>query len=513
MGVQARKIANKINSLNLKKNSKIAIISENCAHWIIADLAIMMSGHISVPIYANVNAETTKYILNHSESKLVFIGKLEESDWKEIKKGIPNSINKINFGYYDLSNTTGIETWEDVINSNSPINDSPKSNLDEIFSIIYTSGTTGIPKGVVLKFYSASLATQNLNNIVPLEESERFFSYLPLSHIAERALVEFGGIFSGGTISFAESLDTFSDNLKYTKPTIFFGVPRIWSKFMSGILSKFSQKTINLILSIPVLNSLFKSIIQKALGLNKARICITGAAAIPVSTLDWYKKLGILVYEAYGMTENAACSHGNYPNNIKFGYVGKAMPNTDVKITEKGEVIMKNGCVMEGYYKEPEKTKEVIKNGYLYTGDKGEIDQDGFLKITGRVKDIFKTSKGKYVAPNPIEMKFSKNKDIEQICIAGMNLIQPIALIVLSENANKENKLNLEEKLIKTLENVNQQIEKHEQIEKIVIMKDAWTTENNILTPTMKIKRSKLDSMYEEEYSKWYEMSQKVIWE
>ena len=149
MGVQARKIANKINSLNLKKNSKIAIISKNCAHWIIADLAIMMSGHISVPIYANVNAETTKYILNHSESKLVFIGKLEESDWKEIKKGIPNSINKINFGYYDLSNTVGIETWEDVINSHSPINDSPKSNLDEIFSIIYTSGTTGIPKGVV----------------------------------------------------------------------------------------------------------------------------------------------------------------------------------------------------------------------------------------------------------------------------------------------------------------------------------------------------------------------------
>ena len=513
VGVQARKIANKINSLNLKKNSKIAIISKNCAHWIIADLAIMMSGHISVPIYANVNAETTKYILNHSESKLVFIGKLEESDWKEIKKGIPNSINKINFGYYDLSNTVGIETWEDVINSHSPINDSPKSNLDEIFSIIYTSGTTGIPKGVVLKFYSASLATQNLNNIVPLEESERFFSYLPLSHIAERALVEFGGIFSGGTISFAESLDTFSDNLKYTKPTIFFGVPRIWSKFMSGILSKFSQNTINLILSIPILNSLFKAIIQKALGLNKARICITGAAAIPVSTLDWYKKLGILVYEAYGMTENAACSHGNYPNNIKFGYVGKAMPNTDVKITEKGEVIMKNGCVMEGYYKEPEKTKEVIKNGYLYTGDKGEIDQDGFLKITGRVKDIFKTSKGKYVAPNPIEMKFSKNKDIEQICIAGMNLIQPIALIVLSENANKENKLNLEEKLIKTLENVNQQIDKHEQIEKIIIMKDAWTTENNILTPTMKIKRSKLDSMYEKEYPKWYEMPQKVIWE
>ena len=513
VGVQARKISKHINELNLKKNSKIAIISKNCAHWIIADLAIMMSGHVSVPIYANVNAKTTKYILEHSESKIVFIGKLEENDWKEIKKGIPRNINKINFGYYNLPETDGMKQWDEIISSNSPITGNPKSDLDNIFSIIYTSGTTGTPKGVVLKYFSASLATQNLNNIVPLLESERWFSYLPLSHIAERALVEFGGIFSGGTISFAESLDTFSKNLKDTQPTIFFGVPRIWSKFMMGILSKFSQKKIDLILSIPLINILFRNVIKKALGLNKSRICITGAAAIPLSTLDWYKKLGIIVYEAYGMSENAACSHGNYPDNVKFGYVGKAMPNTDVKITDRGEVIMKNGCIMEGYYKEPQKTKEVIKNGFLYTGDKGEIDAEGYLKITGRVKDIFKTSKGKYVAPNPIEMMFSKNKKIEQICVVGMNLVQPLALVVLSENSINIDKSELEKNLENTLEQINNKLEKHEKVEKVIIMKTPWTTENNILTPTMKIKRGEIDSIYGYKYLKWYDFSEKIIWE
>ena len=513
VGQEARQICSYINSLNLAKKSKIAIISKNCAHWIIADLAIMMSGHISVPIYANVNGETTKYILDHSESKAIFVGKLEESDWKNIKSGIPKNIHSINFGYYNLSNAKDMVTWDELLKSNKPINSSPNNSLENILTIIYTSGTTGIPKGVVLSYNAASLATQNLNKLVPLKESERWFSYLPLSHIAERALVEFGGIFSGGTISFAESLDTFSNNLKYTKPTIFFGVPRIYTKFMMGILSKFPQKRLDLLLSIPLINKLFKNILKKALGLNCARMCITGAAAIPISTLKWYNKLGILIYEAYGMSENSACSHGNYPENVKFGFVGKAMPNTDVQITKEGEVIMKNECIMEGYYKDPKKTAEVIKNGYLYTGDKGEIDEEGYLKITGRVKDIFKTSKGKYVAPNPIEMKFSKNKNIEQICVVGMNLDQPIALVVLSDSANEIKQNDLKISLTNTLEEINKQIEKHEKIKKVIIVKNQWTTENGVLTPTMKIKRNEIDKIYESNYIEWYESSENIIWE
>ena len=431
VGEEARKICNYINSLKLPKYSKIAILSKNCAHWIIADLAIMMSGNISVPIYANVNGKTAKYILEHSESKLLFVGKLEESDWNQIQGHIPNKIDKVDFGNYDLD--CDYKKWDNIISDYDPVKTFNKINLDDIITIIYTSGTTGIPKGVVLNYKAAATATKNLHLLFPLSEDDRFISYLPLSHIAERALVEHGGILSGGKIFFVESLDTFVKNLKDCKPTIFFGVPRIYTKFMTKILSIFPQKLINFLMSTSLFSRIFSSLIKKSLGLNKSRICITGAASIPKSTLKWFDRFKIKIYEAYGMSENSACSHGNYPGNIKFGTVGKAMPDTDIKITDKGEIIMKNECIMQGYYKEDELTKQTIKKGYLHTGDKGTIDDDGYLTITGRIKDIFKTSKGKYVAPNPIEMKLSKNNLIEQVCVVGENLTQPIALVVMNE--------------------------------------------------------------------------------
>ena len=509
VGDQARRISNYINSLNLKPNSQIAIISKNCAHWIITDLAIMMSGHTSVPLYANVNGKTAKYILEHSESKLVFIGKLEKYDWEEIKNNIPKGTFKVDFGYYGLN--TKIKKWEDIIISTKPIKGSPLRKLNEIITIIYTSGTTGIPKGVVLKYSAAALATKNLNLLFPLVETDRFFSYLPLSHIAERALVEHGGIMSGGKIFFAETLDSFVKNLKFCEPTIFFGVPRIYAKFKSKLLSKFPQGLINTILIIPLLNIFFKNLIKKGLGLNKSRICITGAASTPITTLEWFDRFNIKIYEAYGMSENSACSHGNYPENIKFGTVGKAMPNTEVQITPIGEIIMKNGCIMEGYFKDQKKTNKVIKNGFLHTGDKGIIDKDGFLKITGRIKDIFKTSKGKYVSPNLIEMKLSKNKNIEQVCVVGENLNQPLALIILAEGIELNEEIEDSFKNLHT--RINSELEKHEKINKIIILKDNWTIENEILTPTMKIKRNIVEKKYKESYDKWVSDKNEIIFQ
>ena len=509
VGDQARRISNYINSLNLKPNSQIAIISKNCAHWIITDLAIMMSGHTSVPLYANVNGKTAKYILEHSESKLVFIGKLEKYDWEEIKNNIPKSTVQVDFGYYGLN--TKIKKWEDIIISTKPIKGSPLRKLNEIITIIYTSGTTGIPKGVVLKYSAAALATKNLNLLFPLVETDRFFSYLPLSHIAERALVEHGGIMSGGKIFFAETLDSFVKNLKFCEPTIFFGVPRIYAKFKSKLLSKFPQGLINTILIIPLLNIFFKNLIKKGLGLNKSRICITGAASTPITTLEWFDRFNIKIYEAYGMSENSACSHGNYPENIKFGTVGKAMPNTEVQITPSGEIIMKTGCIMEGYFKDQKKTNKVIKNGFLHTGDKGIIDKDGFLKITGRIKDIFKTSKGKYVSPNLIEMKLSKNKNIEQVCVVGENLNQPLALIILAEGIELNEEIEDSFKNLHT--RINSELEKHEKINKIIILKDNWTIENEILTPTMKIKRNIVEKKYKESYDKWVSDKNEIIFQ
>ena len=211
VGNEARKMCNYINSLNLPKKSKIAILSKNCAHWIIADLAIMMSGNISVPIYANVNGDTAKYILNHSESELLFVGKLEKSDWDDIKSNIPKKIKKIDFGYYNLD--SDFHKWDEVISNQNNEIILPSIDIEDIITIIYTSGTTGIPKGVVLNYKAAATATKNLDLLFPLDENDRFISYLPLSHIAERALVEHGGILSGGRIFFVETLETFPKNL------------------------------------------------------------------------------------------------------------------------------------------------------------------------------------------------------------------------------------------------------------------------------------------------------------
>ena len=509
VGSEARKMCNYINSLKLPDKSKISILSKNCAHWIIADLAIMMSGNISVPIYANINGETAKYILEHSESELIFIGKLEESDWKDIKKNIPKKIKKIDFGYYGLE--CNFQKWDDILVDQKAELKLPSIEIEDIITIIYTSGTTGIPKGVVLNYKAAGTATKNLDLLFPLSEDDRFISYLPLSHIAERALVEHGGILSGGKIFFVESLDTFPKNLKYCQPTIFFGVPRIYTKFMSKIQSIIPQNIIKLILSTPVIGSLFSRLVRKLLGLNKSRICITGAASISVTTLNWFNELGLKLYEAYGMSENSACSHANFPGNIKFGTVGKLMPDTEVKITEKGEIIMKNDCVMNGYYKEKKLTQDTIKDGFLYTGDKGLIDEDGFLKITGRIKDIFKTSKGKYVAPNPIEMKLSKSNIIEQVCVVGENLSQPIALVILSEGKKIANEVSTNFNSL--MDSINDTLENHERIKKIIIMKDNWSIENNILTPTLKIKRDSIEKKYKEFYDYWYSSEEKVIFQ
>ena len=509
VGEEARKVCSYINSFNFPKKSKIAILSKNCAHWIITDLAIMMSGNISVPIYANVNGKTAKYILEHSESVMLFLGKLEEDDWKQMKNYIPKNIEKVDYGFYNLD--SNFTKWDSIISKYKPTDKVFNISLNDIITIIYTSGTTGIPKGVVLNYKAAATATKNLDLLFPLNENDRFISYLPLSHIAERALVEHGGILSGGKIFFVESLETFVENLKYCKPTIFFGVPRIYTKFMTKILSIFPQRVINFIMKIPILNNIFSFIIRKALGLNKSRICITGAASIPKSTLEWFDRFKLKIYEAYGMSENSACSHGNYPGNIKFGTVGKAMPDTDIKITEQGEITMKNDCIMQGYFKEKDLTKKTIRNGYLHTGDKGKIDEDGYLTITGRIKDIFKTAKGKYVAPNPIEMKLSKNTFIEQVCVVGENLAQPIALVILSEG--KKIASDLKYSFENLISSINDQLENHERIKKIVVLKDVWSIENNILTPTLKIKRNVIEDKYKKFYMKWFNTEGQIVYQ
>jgi len=254
-----------------------------------------------------------------------------------------------------------------------------------------------------------------------------------------------------------------------------------------------------------LISSLIKKKIKKGLGLNNARNIFTGAAPTPVALIKWFSRLGINIQEAYAMTENTCYSHVSYSNNINIGYVGQALPKCDVKLSGKNEILIKHDALMDGYYKMEEETKKTIIEGWLHTGDEGEIDENGFLKITGRVKDLFKTSKGKYVAPSPIEMKLSANKDIEQVCVVGTEIPQSIAIIVLSERGRNKSKDNLINSLTRTLDIVNPKLDSHERIHNFVVVKEDWTVENKLLTPTMKIKRNAIEKLYKENYSVWYE--------
>jgi long-subunit acyl-CoA synthetase (AMP-forming) len=506
-GLEIRKLAAAIQALNLPAGSRIGLVSKNCAHWIMTDLAIMMSGHVSVPVYPNVGASTLAYVLDHSEARLLFVGKLD--DWDSMKSGVPDGLPVISFPEYGPE---GYTSWEAFTADVSPIEGQVSRHLDDMMTIIYTSGTTGEPKGVVHPFRSLAFAIENADHEIDLGGNNvRLFSYLPLSHIAERMLVEMGSLLKGAEVFFAQSLDTFAEDLRFAKPTTFLGVPRIWTKFQMGIIQKLGSQKLNFLLSIPIINNVIRKKVKEGLGLDQTVSFLTGAAPTPPSVMHFFNKLHIPLQEVYAMTENSAYSHFNRRDNIRIGFGGQPMPGVEVKISEIGEVLVKSEATMTGYYKEPELTAQTLKNGFLHTGDQGEVDTLGFLKITGRVKDTFKSSKGKFIVPNPIELALSDNSFVEQVCIVGFNIPQPIALVVLSENALKTDFETIDHSLENTLNTVNQALEKHEKLSKIVLVKEEWTVENEILTPTMKVKRNAIDKHYGHHYEDWYSMPGKIV--
>jgi long-chain acyl-CoA synthetase len=506
-GEEARKMASYLKTLNLPEQSHIALLSKNCAHWVMADLAIMFANYVSIPIYPTLNAESIHQIVTHSDSKAIIIGKLDDFDSQ--KKGIPE-IHKISVGLYNQ--TTG-SIWKDLISKFNPLDDIQLPEKENLHTVIYTSGTTGTPKGVMHSASNFMESSTTLITLFDLPSNLRLFSYLPLAHVAERLLIN-AGVVLGATISFAESLDTFAKELEATQPHIFFAVPRIWTKFREKILATIPQKKLNILLKIPFINSIIKQKLRQKLGLSQAVFIASAAAPIAPSLISWYEKLGISIMQGYGMTEDCCVSHFNTPQNNKLGTVGKTLYNVKAKLSAEGEICIKNSCLMKGYYKNLEETsKNFDEKGYLKTGDIGEYDHDGFLTITGRVKDQFKTDKGKYISPSHIELLLSNNTNIEQICVVGTGIPQPIALITLSELGKLKSKEELSVSLIHTIKDINSTLEKHERLEKVVIMKEDWTLANGLTTPSLKVKRNSIEKIHQQYYKSWFEKSEFVIFE
>ena len=508
-GNEAKRIAQGFYSLGLKEGDHIAILSKNCAEWIIADIAIMMAGCVSIPIYPTLSATAIEPILIHSEAKAIVVGKLD--DFKSQSNGIPANMIRISVAAYGINEKHSIE---ELISKNEPLSNLYSWKEDDVLTIIYTSGTTGKSKGVMHSAGAFSIVLTSAIPALELPMQPELISYLPLSHIAEKVGVEMNALFTCGTISFAESLESFAKNLAQIQPQLFFAVPRIWQKMREGVLSKLSQHKLNIILSIPLVNSIFKKSLKKKMGFSRASHFYSAAAPISIELQQWYQKIGIIIYQAYGMTEDCVYSHFCGPKTHRFGTVGKTLPGVQVRIADDGEIRLKSEGNMKGYYKEPQMTADAFdEDNFLKTGDMGEFDSDGFLKITGRVKDQFKTDKGKYISPAPIEVKMLSNTDIEHACIVGTGVPQPIALICLSDSGKRKTKDELVKALTESLRLLNPSLEKFEKIEKMVIMKENWTIANNMITPSLKLKRNEIEKIHLPKYPAWYDKPGIVVWE
>ena len=518
VGQMARKLASGLKSLGLRERAHIGLISKNCREWIIADLAIMIAGYVSVPFFPSLKGKDLAYVMDFGDVDALFVGKIET--WDEIKNDLPKDMPLISFPTYKgFSNITKGYQWFDFINKFEPLMEPNVPKLSDLWTIIFTSGTTGNPKGVMLSYLANDMTkviTEDSNPLkINFSGDNDFISFLPLNHIAERVVVEHTCFRFGGTISFVESLETFSKNLQDVQPHVFFAAPRVWTKFQLGILSKFSQKKLDTFLKIPIISGIIKGKLKKALGLSRARATVSGAAPMQVTQIEWFRKIGVYITNGYGMTENCAiCTQVDGRDFGKMDSVGKPQSRVEVKIdNSNGEILMRGPFLMDGYYKRKELTDETLRGGWLHTGDKGFIDEDNYLHITGRVVDSFKTSKGKYIEPLTLEYYFGDIKELEEVCVAGLGMSQPLCLAQLSDIGREMSKEDLTNMLTEKFNEINSGLENYKKMSTLIIVKDKWTEENNAIGPTLKIKRGTIDKMYSSNYESWEEDKRNIIWE
>jgi long-chain acyl-CoA synthetase len=515
---QVRRMAAHLKAQGFEPGARIALISKNTTHWLLTDFAIWMAGYVSVPLYPTLAAGTIRQILEHSGASLLFVGKLD--GWDGMKPGIPAGLRCIAHPLAPDDAKKSYPLWDDIIAKTPPLAGEPVRDGDELSTIMYTSGTTGAPKGVMHSFNTFAWGVASgLKRVPAINFNARMLSYLPLSHVAERTLVEHGLLATGMQIYFAESLETFTTDLQRARPTVFFSVPRLWVKFQQGINAKMPPAKLDRLLKIPILRGIVKKKILSALGLQECVFAAGGAAPMPPDLLRWYGRLGLDLVEVYGMTENCGVSHATLPGKQRPGTVGLPYDGVQSRIDAvTGEIQVKAPCVMLGYYREPELTKDAMTaDGWLRTGDKGALDTEGNLKITGRVKDLFKTSKGKYVAPAPIEDRLVMHSAVEACCVTGANLGQPLALLMLNIEAAKsattsEGRNGLEASLADHLKSINATLDPHEQLDCLVVMTEAWTVDNDLITPTFKVKRNRIEDLFARNYDRWVGMRKSVIW-
>jgi long-chain acyl-CoA synthetase len=546
---QANQISRGLINLGVKPNDKIAIISStNRTEWNICDIGILQTGAQNVPIYPTISEEDYEYVLNHSESIYCFV-----SDKEVLKK-----INKIKaktklIKIFTFDDIKGEENWNNVLELGKDVStqiiveerkDSVKE--DDLATLIYTSGTTGKPKGVMLSHKNIVSNIISSKKYVPLDYgNSKALSFLPICHIFERMILYLYQ-YCGVSIYFAESIEKLTENAQEIKPQVMTAVPRLYEKIYDKIILKGETLTgikkglffwaVNLGLryepngangwwyekQLSLARKLIFSKWQAALG-GELKLMVSGSAALQPRLTKVFAAAGMPIMEGYGLSETSPVVSVNDQRNNGFrvGTVGKVIEGVEVKIAENGEILVKGPNIMLGYFKDIEKTENVIKDGYFHTGDKGEFDEDGFLKITGRTKEMFKTSGGKYVVPPLLEGELKQSLFIEQVMVIGEGEKMPAALIQPNFEFIKEwidhKKLDIgesnqdiisSEKVIKRIQKevdkCNKNFGNWEQIKRFELTPDVWSIEGRHLTPTMKMKREIIKEIYKDLFDKIY---------
>ena len=521
---QARRMAAHLQSLGLPPGARIAMLAKNSAHFFMAELAIWMAGGTTVAIFPTETADNVGYVLDHCEASLLFIGKLDT--WDLQKGGIPAALPCIALPLAPaaVADRPGCTAWDAITARTAPLAGRPQRAAGDLAMLLYTSGSTGQPKGVMQTFGSITAAARGMvargvamNGGV--QAPSRVISYLPLAHTFERAWVECTAFITGDThVFFSDSLATFMADVKRAQPTSFISVPRLWTKFQQAVLAQMPAAQLDAALANPAMAAVVGKKVLAGLGLDQVRNAGSGSAPLPAELLRWYRKLGLELTEGYAMTEDFAYSHTGDAGEQAVGTVGRPFPDVQTRLAEDGEVLIKSPGQMAGYYKQPGLNAECFTDdGFFRTGDLGHYDDLGQLVLTGRKKELFKTAKGKYVAPAPIENRLNAHPMVELSMVSGMGQPAAYAVVVLDEHlrpqlADDAVRARVDSALRQLLAAVNADLASHEQLQMLVVAREPWSMEAGTLTPTMKIKRSRIEASVATAVDQWYATGAPVVW-